>query len=145
MIKTLEGVFEAQARLNARCSRDPEALNIDSAAPFAPFERKLAGEWINDYIAAIHSELEELRDCTYWKHWCKEAQQGGRFELHNLQNARVELVDILFFTVSIALCLGVDADLLFKLYEQKLAINNKRQDVGYSVANKVEDDNKTVS
>jgi len=108
---------------------------------FDPME---AGKWINNYLMAMSNELEELRNCTYWKHWCKEAKEGRRFEVHDLQNARVEVIDMLFFWLSLALCLGLTAEEVFNLYMQKLGVNHARQDNGYSMTNKTEDDNKNI-
>jgi phosphoribosyl-ATP pyrophosphohydrolase len=92
----------------------------------------------------MSNELEELRNCTFWKHWCKEAKQGRRFEIHDLQNARVEVTDMLFFWISLAQCLGLDADDVVRLYNQKLEVNHNRQNNGYSMATKTEDDNKNI-
>jgi hypothetical protein len=88
--------------------------------------------------------LEELRDCTYWKHWCAEAQAGRRYELYDLQNARVEVIDLLFFWLSLAQCVGLSADEVLELYRQKLAVNHARQDVGYSMSSKTEQDNRSI-
>jgi len=134
----LRELFQMQAELNRRTGFDAIALREN-------FDPKIAGQWINNYIAAMSNELEELRDCTYWKHWCKEARQGRRFELHDLQNARVEVIDMLFFWLSLAQCVGLNADEAFALYKQKLQVNHARQDNGYSMASKTEDDNKNIS
>lgn len=142
-ISSLQDVFKAQEKLNARVDRD--VRDLKDVVEDNSFDLQVAGEWVSGYIAAIHNELEELRNCMFWKHWCKEALEDDRlYEIHDLQNARVELIDIVFFVVSIALCLDMDADTLLRLYEKKLEVNNKRQDDGYSVADKTEDDNKAV-
>ena len=133
----LQALFRRQAELNKRTGFDPDALREN-------FDAQVAGEWLNNYIAAMGNELEELRDCTFWKHWCKEAREGKRFLLHDLQNARVEVIDMLFFWMSLAQCVGLNADDVVQLYEQKLAINHNRQDTNYSMAEKTEDDNKGV-
>jgi len=104
-----------------------------------------AGKWVNNFLMAMSNELEELRNCMYWKHWCKEAKEGRRFELHDLQNARVEVTDMLFFWISLALSLGLNADDVMKLYNQKLTVNHNRQNNGYSMATKTEDDNKNIT
>ena len=134
----LKELFEKQAELNKRTGFDAKALREN-------FDPKIGGEWLNNYIAAMGNELEELRDCTFWKHWCKEAKQGRRFEIHDLQNARVEVTDMLFFWISLAQCLGLDADDVVALYHQKLGVNHKRQDDNYSMAEKTEDDNKAIT
>lgn len=133
----LQDMFRRQAELNRRIGYDTERLHES-------FDPALAGRWLNDYITAACNELEELRDCTFWKHWCREAQEGQRFAIHDLQNARVEVIDILFFWISMAQCLGMDAEDVHKLYLQKLGVNHKRQDDGYSMKSKTEDDNRGI-
>lgn len=134
----LKELFEKQAELNLRTGFDAKAVREN-------FDPKYAGEWLNNYLAAMSNELEELRDCTFWKHWCKEAKQGRRFEINDLQNAKVEVIDMLFFWISLAQCLGLDADDVMRIYKQKLDVNHSRQDNNYSMANKTEDDNKDIS
>jgi len=133
----LKELFKKQAQLNKRTGFDPDALREN-------FDPQIAGQWLNNYIAAMSNELEELRDCTFWKHWCKEAKQGKRFCLHDHQNAKVEVIDMLFFWISLAQCLGLDAEDVVRIYEQKLDVNHNRQDKGYSMVNKTEDDNKDI-
>jgi dimeric dUTPase (all-alpha-NTP-PPase superfamily) len=137
MAQMLNELFRLQGELNRR-------IGMDTAAMKRRFDPLLAGRWISDYLAAMSNELEELRDCTFWKHWCAEAKQGRRFELHDLQNARVEVIDMLFFWISLAQCVGLDADDVMALYRQKLGVNHARQDQKYSMAEKTEDDNRTV-
>lgn len=134
----LKELFEKQAELNKRTGFDAKALREN-------FDPQTAGIWLNNYIAAMASELEELRDCTFWKHWCKEAKEGKRFLLNDHQNAKVEVIDMLFFWISLAQCLGMDADDVMRIYNQKLDVNHSRQDNDYSMANKTEDDNKHIS
>ena len=135
--KVLKELFEKQAELNKR-------IGFDAKEAKQNFDPATCGLWLNNYLMAMSSELEELRDCTYWKHWCKEAKEGRRFEIHDLQNARVEVTDMLFFWISLAQCLGLDADDVYNLYQQKLGVNHTRQDNDYSMANKTEDDNKSI-
>lgn len=133
----LEELFEKQAELNKRTGFDAKALR-------EAFDPQTAGIWLNNYIAAMGNELEELRNCTFWKHWCKEAKEGKRFSLYDLQNARVEVIDMLFFWISLAQCLGLNADDVVRLYKQKWKVNQNRQDNNYSMADKTEDDNKHI-
>ena len=133
----LDQIFTLQAELNKKIGFDTQALRDN-------FDPQKAGQWLNDYIAAASNELEELRDCTFWKHWCAEAQEGKRFALHDLQNARVEVIDMLFFWISLAQCVGLDAGDVMELYRQKLGVNHARQDEDYSMAGKTEEDNRTV-
>jgi len=138
MSDLLAEMFAHQASLNKRIGYDTQTLHEQ-------FDPLKAGVWLNDYIMAASNELEELRDCTFWKHWCSEAREGRRFELHDLQNARVEVIDLLFFWISMAQCLGLSAEDVHKLYLQKLDVNHKRQDGDYSMKSKDESDNKSVA
>ncbi len=133
----LDELFQHQAELNRRIGFDPAKLHEQ-------FDAQKAGEWLNNYITAACNELEELRNCTYWKHWCAEARNGERFKLHDLQNARVEVIDLLFFWISMAQCVGLNANDVRELYLQKLQVNQRRQDNNYSMAAKTEDDNKGI-
>jgi hypothetical protein len=134
----LEDIFERQAALNKRIGYDTKSMKDH-------FDPELAGRWLNDYIMAASNELEELRDCTFWKHWCSEAQKGKRFAVHDLQNARVEVIDLLFFWVSMAQCVGLSAEDVHDLYLKKLRVNHERQDGEYSMKAKSEADNKAIS
>ncbi len=133
----LEDLFAHQAELNRRIGFNAEALR-------KKFDPQMAGEWLNNYIMAAASELEELRDCTFWKHWCAEARGGQRYRLHDLQNARVEVIDLLFFWISMAQAVGLDAQDVMELYRQKLRVNHRRQDTNYSMKGKTEADNRGI-
>jgi hypothetical protein len=137
-LSMLEDMFERQAALNRRIGYDTKSLREH-------FDEQTAGRWLNDYIIAAGNELEELRDCTFWKHWCAEARQGKRFAIHDLQNARVEVIDLLFFWISMAQCVGLNAQDVYNLYLQKLSVNHKRQDGEYSMKTKDEADNKAIN
>jgi hypothetical protein len=134
----LDDMFERQGALNKRIGYDTKSLrdNFDPAS---------GGRWLNDYIMAAANELEELRDCTFWKHWCAEAQAGKRFAIHDLQNARVEVIDLLFFWISMAQCVGLNAADVYDLYLQKLDVNHRRQDGEYSMKGKDEADNRNIA
>jgi hypothetical protein len=138
VIIMLEELFAKQAELNRRNGFDPDKLRRS-------FDPQLAGQWLHNYLMAMSNELEELRDCTYWKHWVREAKEGRRYFLHDLQNARVEVIDLLFFWISLAQCVGLNAQDVMDLYNQKLAVNHARQDQNYSMSDKTEDDNKGIS
>src|SRR5579862_6479184 len=96
-------IWEQQDRLNAFSHPGGKG----TLHPFSPEDRALL---IRDYRLALISEVAELMDNCYWKHWSAEAKAGKRFELinpgaasgeGNAQNVVVELIDILFFAVSL--------------------------------------------
>ena len=148
----LSEIFAEQKKLNERCGCPVdvirEHLRVRANTCQVPSEEitiQGIGEWINNYLDAMASEVQELKDCLYWKHWCQEAKEGRRMELHDLQNARVEVIDMFFFVVSLALCVGLNADEVSRLYMQKLKVNHERQDKGYSMSTKDEVDNKAIN
>lgn len=115
----LTKMFRLQAELNARYGFElKHAENNDL----------YAGAWIHDYITAMTSELEELRSCLHWKHWHAEARAGRRFNLHDREHAKVEIVDLLFFWMSMAQAAGLTPETVFDLYKAKLGINHERRD-----------------
>ena len=133
----LEEMFDLQSDFNRRVGYDTKSMR-------ERFDPLVAGKWLNDYIIASDSELDELRNCTFWKHWCSESKSGRRFEINDLQNARVEVIDLFFFWMSLAQCVGLDASDVYELYLKKLGVNHARQDAGYSMAEKDECDNKEI-
>ena len=92
-----------------------------------------AGIWIDDLLKSMSSEMEELRSCTLWKHWCSEAQHGRRYEIKNIESARKEVVDMFHFWMAMAQALGMTAEMTCGMYSNKLVKNIKRQDDGYSI------------
>ena len=70
-------------------------------------------------------ELAELTDSVPWKWWAK-------YQKFDLQNARVEVVDLFHFLISLAQVLGMDADEVYKIYHKKNEVNLQRQDSGYT-------------
>lgn len=133
-IASLEDIWPLQAALNARAGFDTHALGLllrqsmqsESTADDAAMVT--VGRALKNYIDALGSECHELQDCLSWKHWYKEAREGRQYQLQDVQNARVEAVDILFFWISICQILGLSPDDVYRLYAKKLGINHKRQD-----------------
>ena len=97
----------------------------------------LPNKWLVNYSKAIKEELLELDDELLWKWWSKDSI--------DMQNIRVELIDILHFLVSAMMCSGLTAEKVFDIYKQKHSINIKRQDTNYNKKIKTEDDNKGIS
>jgi hypothetical protein len=134
-IRSLEDIWPLQAALNARAGFDTAKLGAALRAAEAdgglaqPGGIKLAvGKALKCYIDAMAAECQELQDCLSWKHWYREAREGRQYELQDLQNARVEAADMLFFWISICQLLGLSPADVYRLYEAKLSINLRRQD-----------------
>lgn len=98
---------------------------------------KDVNKWLLNNARAIIHEAVELEDSCFWKWWSKD-------KYIDLQNIRVEIVDLWHFLLSITMFAGLDADELYRLYKKKLLINHRRQDRGYSKKTKDESDNLAV-
>ena len=83
-------------------------------------------KWVLNYARAMSQEMAELTDSVPWKWWAK-------YQKFDLQNARVEVVDLFHFLISLAQVLGMSSDDVFAAYVKKNEVNFKRQDAGYMV------------
>lgn len=131
----LDKIFMMQQDLNAYIGRKHGIAPLAQPSS-ATDDEKI--EWLLKFNKALAKESSELDDCHVWKWW---ADDHGTFDW---QNARVEIVDILHFFVSMCIYAGMTPDELCRIYEQKWLINKHRQDEGYSIANKTEDDSKGI-
>ena len=91
--------------------------------------------WILNYCRAMTQEIAELTDSVPWKWWAK-------YQKFDEQNARVEVVDLFQFRISLAQVLGMSADDVFAAYVKKNEVNFKRQETGYTA--KDESDSKHI-
>jgi dimeric dUTPase (all-alpha-NTP-PPase superfamily) len=120
----LEEIFRMQDALNRR---------IGVALPPPTDEEKT--KWVLNYTRAMQQETAELIDSVPWKWWAK-------YQKFDEQNARVEVVDLFHFLVSLAQTLGMSADDVYQAYLKKNAVNHQRQESGY--AKKDEADSKHI-
>ncbi len=111
----LDEIFNQQYELNKRIGIDTQKLTDEERI-----------KWLLNYSRALAQENAELVDSAPWKWWAK-------YQSFDVQNARVEVVDMLHFLVSIAQTLGMSADDLHAAYVKKNKINHHRQDTGYKV------------
>lgn len=109
----LEEIFKLQNELNARIG-----VNVQGMLP----EDRV--QWILNYCRAMQQEIAELTDSVPWKWWAK-------YQTFDEQNARVEVVDLFHFLVSLAQVLGMSADDVYQAYLKKNKVNHDRQDSGY--------------
>jgi dimeric dUTPase (all-alpha-NTP-PPase superfamily) len=116
-----EHMFEMQKKLNQRIGVDTDSFDKDEQI-----------KWVLNYTRALSQEVAELIDSVPWKWWAKYQE----FDQHN---AKVEVVDIFHFLISLAQTLGLTADDIYQSYLNKNKVNFERQDSGYTA--KSEDDN----
>ena len=81
-------------------------------------------KWILNYTRAMSQELAELTDSVPWKWWAK-------YQKFDKQNARVEVIDLLHFLISIAQVLEMTPADFYEAYAKKHKVNLDRQDSGY--------------
>ena len=120
----LEAVFFLQKLLNKRIGVDTDKL--DEA------QRQ---QWMLNYCRALMQEAAELTDCMPWKWWAS-------YQKFDKQNARVEIVDLLHFLISLAQVMEITPEELFEAYTKKHRVNLNRQESGYTT--KDESDNKHI-
>ncbi|MDR3144087.1 MAG: dUTPase [Puniceicoccales bacterium] len=112
----LDKIFEMQTILNDR-------TGVHNFPDLGDGEKI---KWILNYARAMQQEIAELVDSVPWKWWAK-------YQKFDEQNARVELIDLLHFIISIAQVLGMSADDLYDVYRKKHLVNMRRQESGYTV------------
>ncbi len=109
----LDQIFRMQAALNRRIGVDTRGMT--------PRDQQ---KWTLNYCRAMSQELAELTDSVPWKWW-------ARYQKFDKQNARVEVVDLFHFLVSLAQTLGMTPDDVFDAYVKKRKVNLARQQSGY--------------
>tara|TARA_B100001250_G_C19639824_1_gene717745 strand:+ start:343 stop:792 length:450 start_codon:yes stop_codon:yes gene_type:complete len=147
-LSMLDDIFKMQLELNdyvfkKNNLRDNSGDNLSMQIIMSAVENEkmmvndLPNKWLVNYSKAMKEELSELDDELLWKWWSKDKI--------DMQNIRVELIDILHFLVSAMMCAGLTAEKVFDIYQQKHAINIKRQNTDYNKKNKTEDDNREIN
>ncbi len=120
----LRELFRMQKALNERIGVRTEGMTDEEKT-----------QWLLNYSRAMSQEIAELTDSVPWKWWAK-------YQKFDEQNARVEVIDLFHFLISMAQVLGMSADDVFAAYVKKNEVNFKRQESGYSV--KDEHDSKHI-
>ncbi|MEO0453493.1 MAG: dUTPase [Verrucomicrobiota bacterium] len=110
----LEEIFRLQSVLNERIGVETSTMTEEEQA-----------KWVLNYTRAMNQEIAELIDSVPWKWWAK-------YQEFDHQNAKVEVIDLFHFLISIAQVLGMNADDVYQAYLKKNEVNHQRQDSGYS-------------
>ena len=101
-----------------------DALNRRIGVSLPPPTEEEKAKWVLNYTRAMQQEIAELIDSVPWKWWAK-------YQKFDEQNARVEVVDLFHFVISLAQTLGMSADDVFQAYVKKNQVNFQRQESGY--------------
>jgi len=120
----LAHIFEMQKKLNLRIGVDTGNMN-----------EKQQINWVLNYCRALTQETAELTDSVPWKWWAK-------YQKFDRQNARVEVIDMFHFLISLAQVLGLSASDVYNGYLKKNQVNFNRQESGYK--SKDESDNQEI-
>ena len=80
----LNEIFQLQEQLNLKIGVNTAAMTEEERI-----------KWVLNYSRAMTQELAELTDSVPWKWWAK-------YQKFDKQNARVEVIDLLHFLISIA-------------------------------------------
>ena len=118
--------FMAQADKLDEIFRMQEILNKKIGVDLANLSPEDKTKWALNYSRAMTQEIAELIDSFPWKWWAK-------YQKIDEQNARVEVVDLFHFLVSLAQTLGMTAQDIYDGYVKKNEVNHKRQESGYAV------------
>lgn len=118
-LSNLSEMFRLQHHLNHRIGAD--MVDVDAVG-----DKEAIARWTQKFVTAMQQELAELVDCVPWKWWRPDEAQP-----YDRQNARVEIVDLFHFLISLAQLHGMSAEDVYNTYRAKCQINHKRQDSGY--------------
>lgn len=110
----LDEIFEQQKALNNRIGVNTEEMSAEDKA-----------QWVLNYTRAMQQEIAELIDSVPWKWWAK-------YQEFDEQNAKVEVVDLFHFLISIAQVLGMSPEDVYQAYVKKNKVNHNRQESGYT-------------
>lgn len=143
----LSDIFTLQGELNdgifkKQDIRGPDGQVLTMATIRVALERGelgpngLPNAWLRNYLRALQEESKELEQDLLWKWWSKDKI--------DLQNIRVEIVDLMHFLTSLALTAGLSAEEFHRLYTAKHRVNQQRQENNYSKDTKDEKDNKAI-
>ena len=120
----LEEIFSLQDQLNKRIGVNTDGMSEEEQT-----------KWVLNYTRAMQQELAELIDSVPWKWWAK-------YQEFDKQNAKVEVVDLFHFLISLGQVLGMTADDVHQAYIKKNEVNHQRQDSGYKA--KDEEDSRHI-
>ena len=106
-------IFLMQDTLNKRIGVNTDGMSDEDKA-----------KWVLNYTRAMQQEMSELIDSVPWKWWAK-------YQEFDEQNAKVEVVDLFHFLISLAQVLGMTPEDVYEAYLKKNKVNHERQDSGY--------------
>lgn len=131
-------MFELQRELQARLGTPLVGMDLRQSGreldSMTEDERSTLTKWHKEFTLALMMESSELMDWSAWKHWSKRLGNKNEdvtpFSNEHRHEILLEIVDCFHFLINIALLYGVEPAEIFDVFENKNAINHKRQDGG---------------
>jgi len=130
----LEEIYNLQHELN--CIIGLDTINAENKK-----------EWLFQLTHALHDEVNELSNSCHWKWWSKDVKENPSLMFKGIKdegNAKIEAIDILHFLISIFQVLDMTPDDIINVYRMKHQNNIHRQNNGYDINTKTEDDNNEI-
>ena len=123
----LVDMFNMQRSLQKKLAETGRAIDYDTAS-FKDRIDDISDQWRN-----MNMEMTELLERLPWKRWktYSTEQLAGFVSEEQKMETYFEAVDVLHFYMNICLALGIDGEMLEKLYISKNAENFARQARGY--------------
>ena len=94
-------LFDLQNALNKRIGVDTDNMSDEEKT-----------KWVLNYTRAMQQEMSELIDSVPWKWWAK-------YQEFDEQNAKVEVVDLFHFVISLAQVLGMTPEDVHAAYTKR--------------------------
>ena len=120
-------IFKMQEQLQDFLAKKGRAIDYRSAS-FKDRVDDITIQWRN-----MNTEMTELLDRLPWKEWktYSDEQLTDFIDDEHMLEVYYEYVDVFHFFVNVGLALGIDGEILEKLYYTKNKENFDRQDRGY--------------
>lgn len=123
----LVDIFNIQLKLQKQMAEKGRAVDYETAS-FLDCVQDITIQWRN-----LNMEMGELLERLPWKEWKSYTpeQLAGIMTDEELLEVFYEYSDVFHFFINIGLALGIDGELLEKLYVSKHQENIDRQNRGY--------------
>lgn len=125
MADKLDDIWQWQAQLDNYIAEKyglvyPQHLVSDGSPESEAYIQEEMSNWIVQMCLCLYSEVAELQNETAWKHW-KPPTPMDR------EKTKMEMIDILFFTISALQKLNVTSEEAHAAFKEKFDENVARQ------------------
>lgn len=122
----LDDILEMQDKLDEYIAEKyglvyPQHIISDGSPEAEQYLDEETSNWLVQMCLCLHSEVNELQNETHWKHWKVYDKPLDHKKI------QMELTDILFFTLSSMLKVGMTAEDIHSAFKEKYEENVARQ------------------